>query len=66
LVWGIAALFSNCFAGLPFMLYSEAGDRHRAGKRAAAGGLWLCSLLFAALWLGLVGYCGYRAYKAIP
>jgi len=66
LLWGIAALFSNCLAGIPFMLYSEAGDRYRAGRRASAAGLWLCSLLAAALWLGLAGYCGYRAYLAIP
>ena len=66
LLWGIATLFSNCLAGIPFILYSEAGDRYREGKRGAAAGLWLCSLLAAALWLGLLGYCGYRAYLAIP
>jgi hypothetical protein len=66
LLWGIATLFSNCLAGMPFILYDEARKKRQAGKPAAAAGCLLGSLLSLVLWLGLVGYCGYRAYRAIP
>ena len=66
LLWGIATLFSNCLAGMPFMALFEARDRFRDGKRLEGVGLLLLSVLAFALWIGLVGYCGYQTYLAIP
>ena len=66
LLWGIATLLSNCFAGMPFMALAEARDRFRSGKRGAGAGMLVLALCGFALWLGLVGYCGYQTYLAIP
>lgn len=66
MLWGLATFFSNCFAGLPFMAMAEARDRFRNGKRGEGAGFLLFSLFGFALWLGLVGYCGYQTYLAIP
>ena len=66
LLWGIATLLSNCFAGMPFMAVAEAFARFREGKHLAGAGMLLFSIFAFALWIGLVGYCGYQTYQAIP
>ena len=66
LLWSAAALFSNCFAGMPFIFYDEVrkqrGQAH--GLRAAWYLFWV--VFFTVLWISLVTYCAYRAYLAIP
>lgn len=66
LLWGVATLFSLCLTGMPFLCFFEARDRYRAREFGAAAGYLLAALVAAALWLGAVGYCGYRTYLAIP
>ena len=48
------------------MAFGESLDKFRNREWGAGIGYLLGSFLFAALWLGLVGYCGYRTYLAIP
>lgn len=48
------------------MALSEGRDRLRKGDQGAGAGFLLLSLFGFALWLGLLGYCGYQTYLAIP
>lgn len=48
------------------MALAEARDRFRKGERGTGAGFFLFSLFGFALWLSLVGYCGYQTYLAIP
>ena len=66
LLWGVGVLFSMCLTGMPFMLLFEGMDRYKAGRYLDAAGCLLGALVAAAIWLGAVGYTGYRAYLAIP
>jgi hypothetical protein len=65
-LWGIGALFSNSLAGMPFILYDEVRKQRERGNRVRAAWYLLLSVFFTGLWIGLVAYCGYRAYLAIP
>ena len=59
-------LFAMCLAGTPFLCYFECKDRFKERQLLAGAGYLLGALVAAALWLGAVGYTGYRAYLAIP
>ena len=66
LLWGVATLLSNCFAGMPFIFYDESRKQRGQGHELRAAWYLFWVVFFAVLWFGLVGYCGYRAYVAIP
>ena len=66
LLWSVGVLFAMCLAGTPFLCYFECQDRFRERRFLAGAGYLLGALVAAALWLGAVGYTGYRAYLAVP
>jgi hypothetical protein len=65
-LWGIATLFSNSFAGMPFIFYDEVRKQRELGNRVRAAWYLMWSVFCTGLWIGLVAYCGYRTYLAIP
>ena len=66
LLWGIATLFSNSFAGMPFIFYDEVRKEREQGHGLRAAWYLFWVVLFAVLWISLLVYCGYRTYLAIP
>ena len=52
--------------GAVFALIMYNREEREKGRRVAALAYFACALLWLLLWLAAVGYCGYRAYLAIP
>ena len=66
LAWGMGTLVCLAMTGTAVLLFIESGDRFVKGQRLAGAGFLLGALVYAILWLGAAGYCGYRVYLAIP
>ena len=66
LAWGLGALVCLAMMGTCVLLLFEGVERIEKGQRLAGMSFLLGMLIYGALWLGAAGYCGYRAYLAVP
>ena len=66
ILWAVGTLFLLPMLGAVAALFMTGAEQYRARKRLAGTGVLLGALLATGLWAGAVGYCGYRAYLAIP
>ena len=66
LAWSVGAFLCMSLAGLPFASLFEAAGCLRERKFVHAAGYLLAAVVAGAIWIGAVGYCAYRAYRAVP
>ena len=66
MAWSMGALFCLVMTVSAYLPLIECRDRYRKRQHLATAGFLLGALVYAALWIGAAGYCGHRAYLAIP
>lgn len=66
LLWGLGVFFLLPLAVAPFALFELGWEKIAERRWPVAAAHLLGVLLTGTAWLAAAGYCGYRAFLAIP